>query len=281
MPPLLGAVGGALGLVQDDELVIVDPGGVRRATLPARLRIPLDARAPIAQAARTGAPAFANSREEFEREFPDGARLAEYAASALAVPLRSEERVVGSMGFPFESADSIDSDLVALAQLAAALGGQALERSLLYDRERSLREGLDRIARFAPRFAGERTEAVMEAVCREALATFDGDLAQLWALAADEAVLVHQEPPDDNCPPGTRSARSDVPGFEESVARTAPTFAEGPPTAGPIRVIPMFRVRSRDFGSASPIRREPGSPETWNGVSETPGFPKRLDQSRT
>ena len=28
MPPLLGAVGGALGLVQDDELVIVDPGGV-------------------------------------------------------------------------------------------------------------------------------------------------------------------------------------------------------------------------------------------------------------
>ena len=48
MPPLLGAVGGALGLVQDDELVIVDPGGVRRATLPARLRIPLGARAPIA-----------------------------------------------------------------------------------------------------------------------------------------------------------------------------------------------------------------------------------------
>ena len=242
MPPLLGAVGGALGLVQDDELVIVDPGGVRRATLPARLRLPLDARAPIAQAARTGAPAFANSREQFEREFPDGARLAVYAHSALAVPLLAGERVVGSMGFPFDSAGSVDADLVALAQLAAALGGQALERSRLYDRERSLREGLDRIARLAPRFAGERTEAVTEAVCREALATFDGDLAQLWAIAGDDAVLVYQEPPDDGCPPGTRSPRSDVTGLDESLARQAPTFAEGPPTEGPSDTEAPFRL---------------------------------------
>ena len=53
-----------------------------------------------------------------------GAELAEYAASALAVPLRSEERVVGSMGFPFESAGSVDADLVALAQLAARSEGR-------------------------------------------------------------------------------------------------------------------------------------------------------------
>ena len=242
LPPLLGAVGGALGLVQDEELVIVDPGGVRRATLPARLRIPLDALAPIAQAARTGVPAFANSREEFEREFPDGARLAEYAHGALAVPLLAEERVVGSMGFPFDSPGSIDVELVALAQLAAALGGQALERSLLYDRERSLREGLDRIARLAPRFAGERTEAVMEAVCREALATFDGERAQLWALAGDEAVLVHQEPPDVEHPPGTRSPRSEVTGLEESLSRKAPIFAEDPPTEGPTDTDAPFQL---------------------------------------
>ena len=217
-----------LGLVQDDELVIVDPGGVAPATLPARLRIPLGAQAPIARAALTGEPAYANSREEMEREYPDGARLADYAHSALAVPLLTEDRVVGSMGFPFDSAGRIDAELIALAQLAAALGGQALERSQLYDRERSLREGLDRIARLAPRFAGERTMAVMQAVCREALATFDGDVAQLWALAEEEAVLVYQEPPDDDCPPGTRSLRADVTGLEESLARMEPTFARGP-----------------------------------------------------
>ena len=242
LPPLLGAVGGALGLVQGDELVIVDPGGVRRATLPARLRIPLDALAPIVQAVRTGAPAFANSREEFEREFPDGARLAVYAHGALAVPLLSKERVVGSMGFPFDAAGCIDAQLVALAQLAAALGGQALERSQLYERELSLREGLDRIARLAPRFAGERTEAVMEAVCREALATFDGELAQLWALAGDEAVLVHQEPPDLDHPPGTRCPRRDVTGLEESLTRNAPIFAEVPPTEGPTDSDAPFRL---------------------------------------
>ena len=134
--------------------------------MPARLRLPLETRAPIARR-REPVGRVPNSREEFEREFPDGARP-EYAHSALAVPLLAEDRVVGSMGFPFDAPGSIDAELVALAQLAAALGGQALERSRLYDRERSLREGLDRIARLAPRFSGERTPTVMEAVCREA-----------------------------------------------------------------------------------------------------------------
>ena len=41
-------------------------------------------------------------------------------------------------------------------------------------------------------------------------------------------MLVYQEPPDDNCPPGTRSLRADVTGLEESLARMEPTFAEGP-----------------------------------------------------
>ncbi|HET9939174.1 MAG TPA: SpoIIE family protein phosphatase [Gaiella sp.] len=253
MPPLLGAVGGALGLVQDDELVIVDPGGVRRATLPARLRIPLTAQAPIARAALTGEPAFANSREEMERDYPDGARLADYAHSALAVPLLTEDRVVGSMGFPFDAAGRVDADLIALAQLAAALGGQALERAQLYDRERSLREGLDRIARLAPRFAGERTMAVMEAICGEALATFDGDVAQLWALADEEVVLVYQEPPDDDCPPGTRSRRVDVTGVEESLARMEPTFAQGPPREGPVDTAGPFRLLSDRTALQIPI----------------------------
>ena len=70
--------------------------------------------------------------------------------------------------------------------------------------------------------------AVMQAICGEALATFDGDVAQLWALAEEEAVLVYQEPPDDTCPPGTRSLRADVTGLEESLARMEPTFAEDP-----------------------------------------------------
>ena len=82
----------------------------------------------------------------------------------------------------------------------------------------------------------------MEAVCREALATFDGELAQLWALAGDEAVLVHQEPPDLDHPPGTRCPRRDVTGLEESLARNAPIFAEVPPTEGPTDSDAPFRL---------------------------------------
>ena len=150
------------------------------------------------------------------------------------------------MGFPFDSAGSVDADLVALAQLAAALGGQALERSRLYDRERSLREGLDRIARLAPRFAGERTEAVTEAVCREALATFDGDLAQLWAIAGDEAVLVYQEPPDDGCPAGDAFAPQRRDGAR-GVARTAGAdLRRGPADRGTVR-----HARRRSGSSAA------------------------------
>ena len=71
----------------------------------------------------------------------------------------------------------------------------------------------------------------MEAVCREAVAAFDGERAQLWTLTDDEAVLVHQEPHDDDHPPGTRRPRRDIPALEESVARKTPTFADRPSEA--------------------------------------------------
>ena len=76
------------------------------------------------------------------------------------------------MGFPFQDGSSIDDDVVALAQLAADLGAQALERSSLYEHERRLREAMDRISRLAPRFGSESPEAVAAAICREARETF-------------------------------------------------------------------------------------------------------------
>ena len=71
----------------------------------------------------------------------------------------------------------------------------------------------------------------MEAVCREALATFDGDVAQLWALAEEEAVLVHQEPPRRRMPAGhpLRSARdvTGARGVARSRSRRSPGAADG------------------------------------------------------
>ena len=66
-------------------------------------------------------------------------------------------------------------------------------------------------------------------------------------------MLVYQEPPDDNCPPGTRSLRADVTGLEESLARMEPTFAEGPPTEGPVDTEGSFRLMSDRTALQIPI----------------------------
>ena len=233
LPPLLGAVGGALGLIRDDELVIVDPGDGGRSTLPAELRLRLTTRAPITEAARTGVSVYTCSRAEFERDYPDGARLAEYAEGALAVPLVAGDRVVGSMGFPFETSEGIQSDVLALAQLAAALGGQALERAQLYERERSQREGLDRIARLAPRFAGRPTDELLGAICREGRITFDAEVALLWRLDGSDLVLERRDPREADAIP-ERIPRGAIPSLELALEDLAPIFADASSSGSPL-----------------------------------------------
>ncbi len=225
MPGLLGSTGAALGLVEGDDLRIVDPAGAARQTLMPGMRLSLDTQAPITTAARTGEVSFVSTRDRFERDHPAGAALAPRAAGALAVPLRSGGSVVGSMGFPFLHPDTIDDEVVALARLAADLGGQALERAGLYDQERLSREGLDRILRLAPLFDSESPEAVVEMVCREAMSTFGSDIAQVWANADGGMFdVIWREPPSEVIPPGTRVEAADFPGLTESMQRLETMF---------------------------------------------------------
>jgi GAF domain-containing protein/anti-sigma regulatory factor (Ser/Thr protein kinase) len=225
LPVVLGSMGGALGVVEGDNLVIVDPEGAPRQTLPPGLRLPLAARAPIAVAARTGEPAYADSRTDFEREFPDGARLAPTAHSALAMPLRAGGRVVASMGFPFTEPGAIDEERLSLLRVAADLGGQALERASLYEQERATREGLDRVARLAPRFAAESPDAVLAAVCREAREALGADVAQVWDPLPDGTFeVLWREPPSDVLPVGSRLAFADFPRLWETMERRETMF---------------------------------------------------------
>lgn len=225
LPRLLGSTGGALGLVEADSLVIIDPAGAPRQTLPPGLRLSLDARAPITTAARTGAPVYVNTRAELEREHPDGARLAPYASAALAVPLRAGGRVYAAMGFPFTEAGAIDEERISLARIAADLAGQALERADLYEQERATREGLDRVARLAPRFAAETPDAVLAAICLEAKATFGADVAQVWDTVDDGRFeVLWREPPSDVLPPGTLLDFADFPGLHETMQRRETMF---------------------------------------------------------
>ena len=193
MPDLLGAVGGSLGLIEGDELVIMDPGAATRAALRPGLRLPLTTRAPIAAAARTGKPAYANTRGELRRVFPDGARLVRYAASSLAVPLTVAGEVVGSTGFPFAHPHAVDEDMIALANVAAEAGGQALERARLHELEQS--------QRLKAELAADRTRLLQEVAERLSAAGTAAEVGevivgQAAGVMAADGVLVYERDAD-------------------------------------------------------------------------------------
>ena len=251
LPGLLGATGAALGLLDGDELQIVDPVGAPRQTLTPGMRLELTVRAPITTAARTGEVTLVATRDRFEADFPDGAALAPYAAGALALPLRAGGEVIGAMGFPFKRPDAIGEDVVSLAQLAADLGGQALERSGLYDQERQSREALDRIARLAPLFGSESPDLVGQKICHEAVNTFGADVAEMWLADGDETFSVlWREPASNEIPPGTRVSGSEYPGLGESLARLEPLFIAD--SLSTVTGIALNRARS--LGTRSSLR---------------------------
>ena len=226
VPSAIGARGGALGLLDGDELVIVDPAGSAGQTLRPGLRMPLALRAPITTAARVGEPAWVQRRREFVSRFADGAALAPYASGALAVPVFTGTRLVGAMGFPFADADAVTEEVRAVARIAADLGGQALERADFYAQERTSREALERILAVAPRFQqGATAEAVIASVCAEACKTFGCDAAQVWTpLVGDEIEVSWRDPPSAVIPPGTRIAFSDFPGLIEEMRELRSMF---------------------------------------------------------
>src|SRR5206468_10762242 len=118
-PGLLGARGGSVGLVDGDEIVIVDPSAVASQTHRPGLRLPLETRAPIARSAAESGLVVVRSREEFESRFPDGASMTPYAHAAVALPLRlAGGEVVGSMSFLFGHENALTDEGVAIAVIA-------------------------------------------------------------------------------------------------------------------------------------------------------------------
>ncbi len=217
-PPLVGARGGSLGLIDGNELEIVDPQGVRGQTHRPGFRMPLAARAPIAEAARSGDTVVVRDRATFELEYPDGAALSLFAHGALAVPLRVAGEVAGSLSMLFSEEMAIDPGAESIAALAADLGGQALERAQLYEGERDSRQALDRILRVAPQFQADTVPAAADAICLEACSTFGADVATLWRVQGERMALVRASPGLARLEPGLEAALADFPQLREAVA---------------------------------------------------------------
>jgi serine phosphatase RsbU (regulator of sigma subunit)/anti-sigma regulatory factor (Ser/Thr protein kinase) len=223
-PALLGARGGALGLIEGDVVAIVDPQGVGTQTHQPGLRLPLSARAPIAEAARLGSIVRVPDRETFERDYPDGAALTLYAHGAVAVPVREGREVVGALSLLFGKDDTPHEEADAIALLAAQLGGQALERAQLYARERESREGLDRILRVSPRFHTDSLESATAAICTEARRTFGSDFAILWRLRDHQLELVASDPQSELLPDDLVADLADFPTLLDAVDRLTVSF---------------------------------------------------------
>jgi serine phosphatase RsbU (regulator of sigma subunit)/anti-sigma regulatory factor (Ser/Thr protein kinase) len=241
-PPLIGARGGSVGLVEGDEVVVVDPKvGPRGETHPPGARLSLDARAPIARAARDDRPVVVHDRETFEDEFPDGVRLTPYARAAVAVPLHVAGEVVGSMSLLFDESGIVDPDGEAITAIVADLGSQALERSRLYERELESAQVLDRILRAAPRFHTDSRKAAAEAICREGRLTFGADMAVLWRLGEDRMTLVHCDPPTESMTPGLEAFLEDFPELAKAVR--APRISFVPDLEAEAREEGLARIR--------------------------------------
>jgi GAF domain-containing protein/anti-sigma regulatory factor (Ser/Thr protein kinase) len=225
-PPLIGARGGALALIEGEEIVIVGPSGLARQTHPPGLRLPLTTKAPIARASAEGEVQRATDRASFERDYPDGARLSPFAQAAVAVPLKTEGAVVGSLSFLYDDPNAVHEEAEAIAAIAADLGGQALERARLYARERQWRQALDRILRAAPRLYSGTTEEVSLEICREARRALAADITEIWRVDTDWVwlELVCRVPEEESLSPDERLAIADLPGLRDAVERTQVTF---------------------------------------------------------
>jgi len=219
---ILGASGVALGFVDGEELVIA--ASELASDIAEIGHLALADETPMTEAARTGSVAVAEDRESLVRSYPDSAAtLPPGVERALALPLRAEGAVIGSLGFLFERETPVDGDTLALARIVADLAGQALERARLYESEREARRALDRILRVAPRFRGDDVDEVVGVICKEARSTFGADYGVLWRVRDNGLDLLAIDPPRPELV-GTRLHLDDFPRLRDAIGELGSSF---------------------------------------------------------
>ncbi|AKF07237.1 PAS domain-containing protein [Sandaracinus amylolyticus] len=140
---LLGAqrAGFALPSVRPGWLELVASDALAHEATRARwATFPIGAPLPLAVAFREGRALLHETQASMLEAYPDLAAYHDmkHVSAAVAVPLRSTDRVIGAMVLGFEAPHRFDADDVALVETIASQTATVLERVSLY--ERSLRE---------------------------------------------------------------------------------------------------------------------------------------------
>ena len=257
---ILSASGVALGLVDGDELTIVNPAGVGAAGRPDGTRLALGAETLLTEAARTGSIAVAENRADLGRAYPEShVGLPAIVERALALPIRTEAAVVGSVEFLFEQEVPLDADTVGLARIVVDLAGQSLERTRLYESERESRQALDRILEVAPSFLAGDTDDLVGVICNEARSTFGADYALLWRVHGDALDLLAIDPPHPELV-STRLVLADFPRLREAIDRLGTSFVPD--------VLESSYGTGNEFVRSLGIRSSLRAPVVISGVSE-------------
>ncbi|HYI75678.1 MAG TPA: SpoIIE family protein phosphatase [Gaiellaceae bacterium] len=222
---LLDAQGAALGLLDGDDGLVVEPIVVAGSVdIPAR-RISMERETLLTAAARSGELVRADDRETLERVFPDSAAiLPQHVQSVVAVPITVDGGTYGVAEFLFDRPHAIGDEHVALAATVASLARQALERARLYEREHETRTALERILQVAPRFYADSAEEVTTTICREARTTFGADYGVLWRIDDGFLELVRSDPAREEWPPGLRVPLTDFQGLADAVEGLGASF---------------------------------------------------------
>jgi GAF domain-containing protein/anti-sigma regulatory factor (Ser/Thr protein kinase) len=215
-------------MIDGEALSVREAVGVSRRT--ATDTVPLAARMVLATAARESRICWTNDSDEVERAYPDSARQLPGVGTLLAVPLAVGGKTVGALGVVFEEPGQATNEVRTLARLLAELGGQALQRAMLFAEERDSRTRLEQILAIAPRVqAGTTPEEVTSDVCRSALEAFDADAAHVWTVREGGFEVVHREPPLAELPAGTVLPASTFRVLPRAVAELRPAFVRDVP----------------------------------------------------
>ena len=223
-PRLLGARGGALGLIDGDEVAIVDPRGVGWQTHAPGFRLPLTARAPIAQAARTGTIVRVPDRETFVRDFPDGAALTRYAHGAVAVPVRTGREVVGALSLLFAENTSRTRMRRRSPRLRPSSAARHSSARSCTSASASPARGSTGSCEWRPASTRTAWRARRAAICTEARRTFGSDLAMLWRLRDSQLELVISDPHSEELPAGLVGDLADFPSLLDAVDELRVSF---------------------------------------------------------
>ncbi|HEX2069618.1 MAG TPA: GAF domain-containing protein, partial [Actinomycetota bacterium] len=145
---VLGASGGLVAMLEEDggRLKVVGATGYSDDLLDKWQTISMGDATPLAEAVRTGAPVFVQTRADWESRYPH--LLPEVSAgrneSWAAVPLLAKGGAVGTLGLSFADPRELSEDEVAFMLALARQCSQAIERARLYEEQTHVADTLQK-----------------------------------------------------------------------------------------------------------------------------------------